>query len=84
MRVRLFTCSSRDDFAFRKLLERDDVTFAGYKMPHPLKEEVVVSVLAGQGRDPVFVLSEAVSGLIADVEQLLQDLDAQQKVEARV
>lgn len=60
-----------------KLVQRDDVTFAGYKMPHPLKEEVVVSLQTTASLEPVLVLSDAVDDLMRDVDQLLLELDSQ-------
>ena len=53
------------------------MSFAGYKMPHPLTEQIVVSLQPIDGQDPTRILSSAVEDLIADVDNLLKQLESQ-------
>ncbi len=53
-----------------ELNTRDDVEFAGYDVPHPLKEEGVIFLRVRDGLDPRKILREAVEKLIKEYEGL--------------
>ncbi len=53
-----------------ELNARDDVEFAGYDVPHPLKEEGVIFLRVRDGLDPRKILREAVEKLIKEYEGL--------------
>ncbi len=63
-----------------KLNSIDDVEFAGYDVPHPLKEEGILYLKVREGRDPRSILKEAVSRIIEEYESLeksfKEELDA--------
>ncbi len=53
-----------------ELNARDDVEFAGYDVPHPLKEEGVIYLRVKDGLDPKKVLREAAIKLVEEYEGL--------------
>jgi len=53
-----------------ELNSRDDVEFAGYDVPHPLKEEGIIFLRVKEGSDPRKVIKETVKLLIKQYEEL--------------
>ncbi len=53
-----------------ELNARDDVEFAGYDVPHPLKEEGIIFLRVRDGLDPRKILRETVEKLIKEYEGL--------------
>jgi len=53
-----------------ELNSREDVEFAGYDVPHPLKEEGGIFLRVKEGLDPREVLKETVRLLIGQYEEL--------------
>ena len=63
-----------------ELNSMDDVEFAGYDVPHPLKEEGILYLRVREGKDPRSILKEAVGKIIEEYENLeksfKEELDA--------
>lgn len=53
-----------------ELNSREDVEFAGYDVPHPLKEEGIIFLRVKDGLDPKKILREAVKRLIEEYDGL--------------
>jgi DNA-directed RNA polymerase II subunit RPB11 len=59
----------------QQLLQNDTVTFAGYRKPHPLLNEIVVNVRSNKN---VFEsIDETLSDLLVQIEELEAAIDAQ-------
>lgn len=61
------------------LLRMDGVEFAGYDVPHPLKEEGVLTVRTRDGTSPEEVIIEALKRLKAEFERVKSDIEQQLK-----
>ncbi|CAG8484027.1 10172_t:CDS:2 [Diversispora eburnea] len=55
-----------------KLLEESQVTFAGYKVPHPLEHNVVLKVQTTLDTKPEMMVAKALNDLITEVSYLKQ------------
>lgn len=54
----------------RQLLKDKTVTYAGYKLPHPLDNFIVISVQTDGSVDPKTAFNKAIGGIKSDLEQL--------------
>ena len=54
----------------RQLLKDEKVLFAGYKVPHPLKNNVVIRVQTEQGYDPKEAIVNAAEKIVTQLAQL--------------
>jgi DNA-directed RNA polymerase subunit L len=61
------------------LLRMDGVEFAGYDVPHPLKEEGVLTVRTRDGVSPDKVILEALNKLKAEFGKIKPDVEQQLK-----
>ncbi len=53
-----------------ELNSKDCVEFAGYDVPHPLKEEGLIFLRVKEGSDPRAVLKDAINSLIKEYDNL--------------
>ena len=60
-----------------RLLEDNDVLFAGYKVPHPLDHAFLLKVQTTPQSTPTRAVSEAIQSCIADLSELENNFKAQ-------
>jgi DNA-directed RNA polymerase II subunit RPB11 len=72
---RIHFSSLRLSFLFRKLLEYPQITFVGYQIPHPLKNECIVRVQTDGSISPYDILLKAFAELGALTQTLIADFD---------
>lgn len=53
-----------------ELLKNPQVTFVGYKVPHPLENRFVLRLQTREGAVPKLVLEDAITSLIAQIDKL--------------
>ncbi len=53
-----------------ELNSREDVEFAGYDVPHPLKEEGLIFLRVKEGLDPRTILKDTIKSLIMEYDKL--------------
>ncbi len=53
-----------------ELNSRDDVEFAGYDVPHPLKEEGLIFLRVKEGSNPRAILKDTINSLIKEYDKL--------------
>jgi DNA-directed RNA polymerase II subunit RPB11 len=58
-----------------QLLRDDNVIFSGYKMPHPLEQDVHVKVQCKEASAPIDAVYDSINDLATEFEQLKQRFD---------
>ncbi len=53
-----------------ELNSREDVEFAGYDVPHPLKEEGLIFLRVKEGLDPRAILKDTIKSLMGEYDKL--------------
>jgi DNA-directed RNA polymerase II subunit RPB11 len=58
---------------YRQLHEDNDVTFAGYKIPHPLEYQMLVKVATNGRKSPQAAMQRAMERLKAEIRNIQLD-----------
>ncbi len=66
------------------LQDMDEVIFAGFDVPHPLKEEGVLAVRVKEGSSPEEVIFKALDNLKRIFSSVKSDLEAQLRKSAQI
>jgi len=64
------------------LLKDRDVKFAGYKVPHPLEDQVELRLLTSDKKEqnPLVTLNNCITTILDDIEELEKQFDNQLKL----